>query len=66
MKQLLLLPAVAATAVFSAPVAHAQPAQGDLCYSWRATIQGSNGQTLICTHLLDSGHLMYWETSQRD
>jgi hypothetical protein len=46
-------------ALSHAPLAHA--GQGDLCYNWHATMQDSNGQTLTCTHLPDSGQLMYWE-----
>jgi hypothetical protein len=37
------------------------PNQGDSCVNWHATTQDSSGQTLTCTHLPDSGHLMYWE-----
>jgi hypothetical protein len=55
---------IAPTALLAAPVdnAYAQPpAQGDQCWNWHATMQDSNGQTLTCTHLSDSGHMMYWE-----
>jgi hypothetical protein len=49
-------------AVLTAPMAYAQgPSQGDSCVNWHATTQDSNGRTLTCTHLPDSGHLMYWE-----
>jgi hypothetical protein len=37
------------------------PPPGDVCYNWHATTQGPNGQTMTCTHLPDSGHIMYWE-----
>jgi hypothetical protein len=59
----LLMTGVAALAAITltlqAPVA--QAAQGDQCWNWHATMQDSSGQTLTCTHLPDSGHLMYWE-----
>jgi hypothetical protein len=59
----LLIGGVAAAAVTlsmaAAPIA--QAAQGDQCYNWHATMQDSTGQTLTCTHLADSGHMMYWE-----
>jgi hypothetical protein len=51
-----------AAAISTAPLAHASPSVGDVCYDWKATAQDANGQTLVCTHLPDSGHLMYWET----
>ena len=51
-----------AAAISTAPMAHASPSVGDVCYDWKATAQDANGQTLVCTHLPDSGHLMYWET----
>jgi hypothetical protein len=54
--------ALVAAAISTAPMAHAAPSVGDVCYDWKATAQDSNGQTLVCTHLPDSGHLMYWET----
>ena len=54
--------ALAVTAAgLTAPMAYAQPSQGDSCVNWHATTQDSNGRTLTCTHLPDSGHLMYWE-----
>jgi hypothetical protein len=55
--------ALAATAAVLTPgTASAQgPSQGDSCVNWHATTQDGNGQTLTCTHLPDSGHLMYWE-----
>ena len=37
------------------------PNAGDQCWNWHATAQNANGQTMTCTHLPDSGHLMYWE-----
>ncbi len=37
------------------------PNAGDQCWNWHATAQNANGQTMTCTHLTDSGHLMYWE-----
>lgn len=43
-----------------APSAHAT-GQGDQCWNWHATMQDSSGRTLTCTHLADSGHMMYWE-----
>lgn len=54
--------ALIAAAISTAPMAHASPSVGDVCYDWKATAQDANGQTLVCTHLPDSGHLMYWET----
>jgi hypothetical protein len=58
--------ALVAAALSTAPVANASPSAGDLCYNWKATTTGAGGQTLYCTHLNDSGHLMYWETSMRE
>jgi hypothetical protein len=54
--------ALIAAAISTAPMAHASPSVGDVCYDWKANAQDANGQTLVCTHLPDSGHLMYWET----
>jgi hypothetical protein len=63
----LSIPVLAVTAaVLTAPLAHAAPAPGDPCMNWHASTQGSNGQTLYCTHREDSGHVMYWEPSIMD
>jgi hypothetical protein len=61
MKKLLIPGVAAAAAIVLAPLAHAGPNQGDSCVNWHATTQDSNGRTLTCTHLPDSGHMMYWE-----
>lgn len=37
------------------------PSPGQQCFNWHATTVGPNGQMMTCTHLPDSGHLMYWE-----
>jgi hypothetical protein len=37
------------------------PSPGQQCMNWHATAQGPNDQTMTCTHLPDSGHIMYWE-----
>ena len=58
----ILIGAVLAAAISTAPAAHASPSVGDVCYNWKATSTDGNGQQLVCTHLPDSGHLMYWET----
>jgi hypothetical protein len=58
--------ALVAVAISIAPVAYASPSAGDVCYSWKATTTDEGGQSLFCTHLPDSGHLMYWETSMRE
>jgi hypothetical protein len=61
-KQFLIMAAGAATLII--PLAHAPQAHaaaGDPCNTWHATMQDSSGRTLTCTHLPDSGHLMYWE-----
>lgn len=51
-----------ASALVIAPLAHAAgPVQGQPCDDWHATVSDGNGGTLTCTHLADSGHLMYWE-----
>jgi hypothetical protein len=42
------------------------PNLGDLCYNWHATATDSSGNTLVCTHTPDSGHLMYWESRVMD
>jgi hypothetical protein len=55
-----------AAVISTAPAAHASPSAGDLCYNWKATASDASGQQLVCTHLPDSGHLMYWETSMRE
>ena len=62
----LLTAATLAASIPLAPLAHAAPSQGDSCVNWHATTQGANGQTLVCTHLPDSGHMMYWESSIQD
>jgi hypothetical protein len=62
----LLIAATLAGAIPLAPLAHAAPSQGDSCVNWHATTQGASGQTLVCTHLPDSGHMMYWESSIQD
>jgi hypothetical protein len=61
-----VLPVVLAVGIAYPLTPFAQIQQGDLCYNWHATAPDVNGRTLICTHLPDSGHLMYWETSQQD
>ena len=66
MRKALSIAALLAGSVITAPVANAAPSVGDVCYNWKATATDANGQTLYCTHLPDSGHLMYWETSMRD
>jgi hypothetical protein len=58
--------AVVGVTVFTAPTAHAAPSIGDSCVNWHATTQDAKGQTLVCTHLADSGHMMYWESSIQD
>jgi hypothetical protein len=62
----LAAPLLLAAAISVAPVAYASPSAGDVCYNWKATSSDTSGQTLYCTHLPDSGHLMYWETSMRE
>jgi hypothetical protein len=62
----LLIPGLAAAAAIAiAPLAHANPNQGDQCMDWHATTTGPDGRTMTCTHLPlnggDSGHIMYWE-----
>jgi hypothetical protein len=67
MKKLLIPGLAAAAAVALAPLAHANPNQGDQCMDWHATTTGPNGRTMTCTHLPQSdpsggsGHIMYWE-----
>jgi len=65
MKKTIATAALVAAAVCTAPAAHATSV-GDVCYNWKATTTDASGQTLFCTHLPDSGHLMYWETSMRE
>jgi hypothetical protein len=64
-KNLLIGGVAAAAAIAFAPLAHAQPNQGDQCMNWHATTTGPDGRTMTCTHLGlndgDSGHIMYWE-----
>lgn len=62
----LLIPAAVAAAVLTAPMAYANPNQGDQCMNWHATTTNNNGNFLVCTHLADSGHIMYWESSIQD
>jgi hypothetical protein len=59
---------VMAIAVAMAPLTPytQSPNLGDLCYNWHATATDSNGNTLVCTHTPDSGHLMYWESRVMD
>jgi Protein of unknown function (DUF732) len=61
----LLIAGAAVAAITFAPLAHAQPNQGDQCMDWHATMIGPDGRTMTCTHLGlndgDSGHIMYWE-----
>lgn len=52
-----------AVGIVTAPLS---PNQGELCQSWHATTTDSNGNTLVCTHTPDSGHLMYWEGQVMD
>jgi len=54
----LLIPAIAAAGIALAPLP-LSPNPGDQCWNWHATTQDSAGRTMICTHLPDSGHLMY-------
>lgn len=61
MRKSLLVPALMAAGLIPLTPYAQSPAPGDLCYSWHATTQDSNGQTMTCTHTPDSGHLMYWE-----
>ncbi len=54
--------AITAALVFVPLTPYAQaPTPGQQCQTWHATTQDANGQTMTCTHLPDSGHLMYWE-----
>jgi hypothetical protein len=55
-----MTPIITAVVIALTPFAQ-NPAPGQQCYSWHATAQDSNGQTMTCTHTADSGHLMYWE-----
>jgi hypothetical protein len=58
-----VIPAVLAagiTAPHGAPYAQ-QPVPGQQRWNWHATAQDANGQTMTCTHLPDSGHLIYGE-----
>jgi hypothetical protein len=64
-KKVMIGAVAVAASVFSAPLAHAA-GPGDLCYNWHATTTDSNGNTLVCTHTPDSGHLMYWEGQVMD
>jgi hypothetical protein len=66
MRSLLIAGVAVAAAIVLAPLAHANPNQGDPCGNWHATTQGSSGQTLHCTHREDSGLQMYWEPSIQD
>ena len=50
--------AIAAVALAPVPLS---PNPGEQCWNWHATAQDASGQTMTCTHLPDSGHLMYWE-----
>jgi hypothetical protein len=53
---------VAIAAITAAPTAHADaPLPGQQCMDWHATASDGNGGVLTCTHLADSGHIMYWE-----
>jgi len=62
MRNLLMAGVAASAAVTFAPLTpFAQTAQGDQCWTWRATTQDSNGQTLTCVHGLNTGHMMYWQ-----
>jgi hypothetical protein len=51
---------VLAVGILFAP-APLTPSPGEVCYNWHATTQGPNGNMMTCTHLPDSGHIMYWE-----
>jgi hypothetical protein len=53
--------AIAAAAVIALTPFAQSPNPGDQCMNWHATVTGPNGQTMTCTHLPDSGHIMYWE-----
>ena len=57
---------VAAFFTFPLVLHFLSPSVGDPCADWHASTAGSKGQTLVCTHLPDSGHLMYWETQVMD
>jgi hypothetical protein len=61
----LLIPAVLAAGIAFAPLP-LSPNLGDLCYDWHATATDSSGNTLVCTHTPDTGHLMYWESRVMD
>jgi phthiodiolone/phenolphthiodiolone dimycocerosates ketoreductase len=37
------------------------PSPGQQCMNWHATATDANGRVMTCTHLPDSGHIMYWE-----
>jgi hypothetical protein len=66
-KLLNVIGGVAAVAAITLPLTpFAQVNQGDLCYNWHATATDANGNTLVCTHTPDSGHLMYWEGQVMD
>ena len=54
--------AIAAAVVLAPLTPYMQgPSAGDQCFNWHATMQDSNGRLMTCTHLPDSGHIMYWE-----
>jgi len=65
MKSAMLMPPVVAAGMFLA-LAPLAPSPGDQCQSWHATTTDANGNTLVCTHTPDSGHLMYWERQVMD
>ena len=60
MNKAVVIPAVLAAGILFAP-APLTLSPGDVCYNWHATTRGPNGNTMTCTHLPDSGHIMYWE-----
>lgn len=66
MRKLLIGGMAALAAITFTPLAHANPSIGDSCVNWHATTTDNNGNTLVCTHLADSGHMMYWEYSIQD
>lgn len=66
MNKLLMIGGLVLAAIAFAPSAHANPSLGDQCMNWHATTTDNNGNTLVCTHLADSGHIMYWESSIQD
>ena len=67
-KVMLAVPALLGAGIAVVPLTPyaQQPSPGDPCVNWHATTQDASGQTMYCTHLADSGHLMYWEYRIQD